>query len=37
MSPVEAVAWLEGNMIPFYRLGEIKDELGSPATIGGER
>ena len=28
MQPVEAVGWLEENMIPFYPLGEIKNQLG---------
>lgn len=28
MEPVEAVEWLENSMIPFYPLGEIKNELG---------
>lgn len=28
MEPVEAVEWLETSMIPFYPLGEIKNELG---------
>jgi 2-oxoglutarate/2-oxoacid ferredoxin oxidoreductase subunit beta len=27
MSPTEAVDWLKGNMIQYYGLGEIKDEL----------
>jgi 2-oxoglutarate ferredoxin oxidoreductase subunit beta len=27
MSPTEAVDWLRGNMIPYYGLGEIKNEL----------
>lgn len=27
MEPVDAVDWLEKNMIPFYHLGEIKNEL----------
>jgi 2-oxoglutarate/2-oxoacid ferredoxin oxidoreductase subunit beta len=27
MSPIEAVEWLAGNMIPYYKLGVIKDEL----------
>jgi 2-oxoglutarate ferredoxin oxidoreductase subunit beta len=27
MQPPESVEWLEGNMIPFYRLGEIKNTL----------
>ena len=27
MNPVESVEWLEGNMIPFYQLGELKNEL----------
>ncbi len=31
MSPVESVEWLEKNMIPYYPLGEIKDEL---STMG---
>ena len=28
LKPLEAVEWLEQNMIPFYPLGEIKNELG---------
>ncbi len=28
LQPVEAEDWLEKNMIPFYALGEIKNELG---------
>jgi 2-oxoglutarate ferredoxin oxidoreductase subunit beta len=28
MSPVDSVGWLEQNMIPFYPLGEIKNQLG---------
>ena len=28
MEPVQAVEWLEKNMIPVYKLGEIKDTLG---------
>jgi 2-oxoglutarate/2-oxoacid ferredoxin oxidoreductase subunit beta len=31
MSPIEAVDWLKGNMIPYYGLGEIKDELAAGA------
>ncbi|OHE70718.1 MAG: 2-oxoglutarate oxidoreductase [Treponema sp. RIFOXYC1_FULL_61_9] len=27
MSPVDAIDWLENNMIPFYHLGEIKNQL----------
>jgi 2-oxoglutarate/2-oxoacid ferredoxin oxidoreductase subunit beta len=27
MSPTEAVDWLRGNMMPYYGLGEIKNEL----------
>ena len=27
MNPVESVEWLEQNMIPFYQLGELKNEL----------
>ncbi len=27
MDPIKSVEWLEGNMIPFYKLGEIKDEI----------
>jgi 2-oxoglutarate ferredoxin oxidoreductase subunit beta len=27
MEPVQAIEWLEKNMIPFYPLGEIKNEL----------
>lgn len=27
MEPVEAMEWLEGNMIPYYPLGEIKNTL----------
>jgi len=27
MDPVEGVKWLESDMIPFYKLGEVKDEL----------
>jgi 2-oxoglutarate ferredoxin oxidoreductase subunit beta len=27
MDPVEGVQWLESDMIPFYKLGEVKDEL----------
>jgi len=30
MEPVQAEEWLEQNMIPFYPLGEIKNELGEP-------
>jgi 2-oxoglutarate ferredoxin oxidoreductase subunit beta len=36
MSPVEAVEWLTLNMIPFYKLGEIKDEL-STNQAGGSK
>jgi len=32
MEAVESVAWLEGSMIPFYKLGEIKDELSTSAV-----
>jgi 2-oxoglutarate ferredoxin oxidoreductase subunit beta len=32
MSPVGAVEWLEGNMIPFYPLGEIKNKLEAVPT-----
>ena len=28
LSPLESVGWLEENMIPFYPLGEIKNQLG---------
>jgi 2-oxoglutarate/2-oxoacid ferredoxin oxidoreductase subunit beta len=35
MSPAAAVDWLAGNMIPFYKLGEIKDEISSPTATGG--
>jgi 2-oxoglutarate ferredoxin oxidoreductase subunit beta len=27
MDPVESVGWLESDMIPFYKLGVVKDEL----------
>ncbi|HPS43564.1 MAG TPA: 2-oxoglutarate oxidoreductase, partial [Treponemataceae bacterium] len=27
MDPIKAVDWLENNMIPFYKLGEIKDGI----------
>jgi 2-oxoglutarate ferredoxin oxidoreductase subunit beta len=29
MSPTEACDWLKDNMVPYYGLGEIKDELGA--------
>lgn len=32
MQPQESVDWLEDNMIPFYRLGEIKNTLEAPAS-----
>jgi 2-oxoglutarate/2-oxoacid ferredoxin oxidoreductase subunit beta len=32
MKPGEATAWLRENMIPFYPLGEIKNELGGGAA-----
>ncbi|MDR0464691.1 MAG: hypothetical protein LBG94_06185, partial [Treponema sp.] len=36
MEPVQAVEWLEKNMIPVYPLGEIKNCLSSdPRSIGG--
>jgi 2-oxoglutarate/2-oxoacid ferredoxin oxidoreductase subunit beta len=35
MSPIAAADWLAGNMIPFYRLGEIKDELSTAQAAGG--
>jgi hypothetical protein len=28
MDPVQAVEWLEKNMIPVYPLGEVKNTLG---------
>ncbi len=38
MEPVEAMEWLEGNMIPYYPLGEIKNELpGALPTEGGAK
>ena len=27
MDPVESVGWVESDMIPFYKLGVVKDEL----------
>ena len=27
MDPIKSVEWLEGNMIPFFKLGEIKDQI----------
>ncbi len=40
MSPIQAQEWLASEMIPYYRLGEIKNELSpatasSPAMTGG--
>jgi hypothetical protein len=32
MEPVQSVEWLEGNMIPFYKLGEVKDEIEAAKT-----
>jgi 2-oxoglutarate ferredoxin oxidoreductase subunit beta len=32
MEPVDAVDWLEKNMIPYYHLGEIKNELEGAAA-----
>ncbi|MBN2875301.1 MAG: 2-oxoglutarate oxidoreductase [Spirochaetales bacterium] len=32
MEPVESVEWVESDMIPFYKLGEIKDELAGSAN-----
>jgi 2-oxoglutarate ferredoxin oxidoreductase subunit beta len=34
MDPVPSVEWLEQNMIPFYPLGEIKNELTGPQSGG---
>jgi 2-oxoglutarate ferredoxin oxidoreductase subunit beta len=34
MEPVEAVEWLEKNMIPVFPLGEIKNKLDTPASAG---
>jgi 2-oxoglutarate/2-oxoacid ferredoxin oxidoreductase subunit beta len=31
MSPTQSVDWLKDNMVPYYGLGEIKDELGGGA------
>jgi 2-oxoglutarate ferredoxin oxidoreductase subunit beta len=36
MNPIESVEWLEQSMIPFYPLGEIKNELAAaPAAAAG--
>ena len=32
MSPTEAADWVASDMVPFYRLGEIKNELSGAAT-----
>jgi 2-oxoglutarate ferredoxin oxidoreductase subunit beta len=37
MSPSAAADWLAGNMIPFYKLGEIKDELKTTEVVGGSK
>jgi 2-oxoglutarate ferredoxin oxidoreductase subunit beta len=34
MQPLEAVEWLEGNMVPFYPLGEIKNQLAGALELG---
>jgi 2-oxoglutarate ferredoxin oxidoreductase subunit beta len=34
MEPVEAMEWLEKEMIPVYPLGEIKDTLATASTGG---
>jgi 2-oxoglutarate ferredoxin oxidoreductase subunit beta len=35
MQPVEAADWVASDMIPFYRLGEIKNELAPIAAAAG--
>jgi 2-oxoglutarate ferredoxin oxidoreductase subunit beta len=35
MEPVEAVEWLEKNMVPVYPVGEIKNTLDAPAGSAG--
>jgi 2-oxoglutarate ferredoxin oxidoreductase subunit beta len=37
MSPSAAVDWLAANMIPVFKLGEIKNELSPAAAIGGDK
>jgi 2-oxoglutarate/2-oxoacid ferredoxin oxidoreductase subunit beta len=37
MSPIQAADWVASDMIPYYRLGEIKNEISSSAGEGGER
>lgn len=37
MQPAESVDWLEKNMIPFYPLGEIKNELEAQAEAAAAR
>jgi len=43
MDPIKSVEWLENNMIPFYKLGEVKDEIeavkasGTATVAGGEK
>lgn len=36
MNPAESVEWLEKNMIPFYKLGEVKNTLEEPASAEKE-
>ena len=36
MDPVESVGWVESDMIPFYKLGVVKDELAGSTDVAKE-
>jgi 2-oxoglutarate ferredoxin oxidoreductase subunit beta len=37
MTPVDAAEWVASDMIPYYKLGEIKNELSDALSLGGAK